>query len=50
MQLVSCEVRGQTAPCRVTVAEEMQINSVNREGRPFVACCRHTLASLRKLK
>lgn len=35
-QFVSCEVRGQTAPRCVTVAEEMQINSVKGERRAFV--------------
>lgn len=35
-QFVSCEVRGQTAPRCVTVAEEMQINSVKGERSAFV--------------
>lgn len=43
MQHVSCEVRGHTTPCRVTVAAEMQINSVNREGRSCCKMCRESL-------
>lgn len=35
-QFVSCGVRGQTAPRCVTVAEEMQINSVKGERTAFV--------------